>query len=234
MPWVKASLRCPHCGGKTSANAARCAHCNKRVKTIGMPSPEGAASRSSAREKPVRCPGCGTTTDFAYLSTMQIDACASCGGVWFDRQELADLPARLSDYDLAQGAAEAFSALGDCSLKPQSARRLSCPICSGPLLRRVYRDASGIMTDHCERCGTWVSGPSMSRILEIIVSGDLPEIDRRAEEKHEAEEARRRRDALRVPALPAPPDGMAPQNEYEARTVGLALDLAGFLLRLLV
>jgi hypothetical protein len=90
------------------------------------------------------------------------------------------------------------------------------------------------MTDCCDRCGTWVAGGSMSRILEIIASGKLPEIEHRAAEKRQAEAARRERDAQAGASLPT----MLPQVEdvapsYLLRDIADGVDIVMFLLRLL-
>lgn len=51
------------------------------------------------------------------------------------------------------------------------------------MTRRNYRRVSGILTDHCERCGTWVDQASLVRILVLIADGRIPELDRLATER---------------------------------------------------
>jgi Zn-finger nucleic acid-binding protein len=112
--------------------------------------------------------------DLVWLASIQVDVCAVCKGVWFDNGELVDLPKRVTDQELAEAAAQMLRSFA----KAETIRRpsyLPCPVCAGHLTRNTYRDVSGILTDQCRRCGTWVDNPSILRILQLIAEHRLPE-----------------------------------------------------------
>jgi len=143
----------------------------------------------------VTCPACGQATEFVRLASLQVDVCPACKGVWFDKDELVDLPRRLAGKELAEAAAEVLGQFAKHRFaRPPS--YLQCPVCAGHLARRNYREASGILTNHCSSCGTWVDQQGMVRILRLLAQGRLTEIDERAA----------RRPAPRpAPELPADP-----------------------------
>lgn len=124
---------------------------------------------------------------------MQIDLCTRCKGVWFDDRELTELPNRLSDRDLAKGAAEFLAGLPTHTAPGKRSSYLVCPLCSGHMAQRNFREVSGILTDRCEGCGTWVDHDNLLKILRLVSSGQLPEVDRRAAEQRRAREANRSR-----------------------------------------
>ena len=64
------------------------------------------------------------------------------------------------------------------------------------MTRRNYRKVSGILTDHCEHCGTWIDHESIMRILQLVAANRIPELDRAAAESE-------REDAARVAELTA-------------------------------
>jgi Zn-finger nucleic acid-binding protein len=177
-------IHCPSCGGLTSDVAARCAHCGQPV----------ARATERNAELPVSCPGCGAATEFAWLANIQVDLCPVCKGIWFDRGELVELPVKLAEPEMARAALEALSDLGTVFTRINRPSYLQCPVCSKHMTRRNYRKVSGILTDHCEHCGTWIDHASIGRILQLIATNRISELDRVAAENE-------RDDAVRLGEL---------------------------------
>jgi Zn-finger nucleic acid-binding protein len=166
-------VRCFHCRKATAAEAALCAHCGRRVEE---------PKRRDA-DSPLTCPACSKVMDLAWLASIQVDVCPGCKGVWFDKGELVDLPKRLTGKELADAAAEMLGSYGKHAGVLHRGSYLRCPVCAGHLARQTYGEVSGILTDHCQRCGTWADRPSMLRILRLISDGRVPEVEERAERK---------------------------------------------------
>jgi len=166
-------VRCFHCKKATAAEAALCAHCGRRVEEPKRRDPES----------PLTCPACTQAMDLVWLASIHVDVCPDCKGVWFDKGELVDLAKRMTDKELADAAAEMLGSYGKHDGVLRRASYLRCPVCAGHLARHNYREASGILTDHCPHCGTWVDRPSMLGILRLISDGRVPEVEERAERK---------------------------------------------------
>jgi Zn-finger nucleic acid-binding protein len=158
-------------------------------------------------ELPVTCPGCGAATEIACLGRVEVDLCPVCMGIWFDRDELVELPTTLADPEMAKAAIEALGSLGNAARNGHRPAYLQCPVCAKHMTRRNYRRVSGILTDHCERCGTWIDRESIQRILHLVAANRIGEID------HLATKADRE-DALRAAELEA-------QHEQSERAAAL-------------
>jgi Zn-finger nucleic acid-binding protein len=134
--------------------------------------------------------------EMARLGSIEVDLCPACKGIWFDRGELVELPATLADPEKAAAAIEALGSLGSAGHGHHRPAYLQCPVCAKHMTRRNYRTVSGILTDHCERCGTWIDQGSIHRILQLVAANGLAEIDSLAAKAE-------REDALRAAELAA-------------------------------
>jgi hypothetical protein len=99
------------------------------------------------------------------------------------------------------------------------------------MTRRNYRRVSGILTDHCESCGTWIDHGSVQRILWVVATGRIPELDRLAATR-ECEDAERARELSapreRDEAGAALAEFQTGMIEIRARQDTVYRDLAGF------
>ena len=218
-----ATLHCPHCGGLTAAAAARCAQCGWLVKPRPSRNPE----------TPILCPACSSPAEFAWLAGIQIDLCSGCKGVWFDDGELADLPGKVSDEALARGAADFLAGLPPATTIPERPSYLVCPVCAGHMAPRNYREVSGILTDRCDGCGTWVDHGNLVKILKLIASRQLADVDRRRTRPRP--QARRTGEITGrvLPAVELPEEGQAPHDGAAPSTVGTVLETVYILLQIL-
>ncbi|HEX7508311.1 MAG TPA: zf-TFIIB domain-containing protein [Polyangia bacterium] len=216
--------RCPHCHALTAASAARCAQCGLLVREKHPRDPD----------TPITCPACGTQAEFAYLGDIQIDLCPGCDGVWFDDGELTALPGKVSDRELAKGAVEFLTGLPPVAGHTRRSSYLQCPVCASHLAPRNYCEASGILTDRCDGCGTWVDHDNLIKILNLISSAQLADVNRRA-----AQLRREQRPADVMVGRPWPstmgmdnttPVPIPPSSELRvaAGLVGILLDVLGF------
>ena len=107
------------------------------------------------------CPRCGASLQPARVGPVMLDGCDSCGGLWFDHEELTQL-ARAGGELLA--AAEVTF---EPSVGPAGGARgaMSCPRCSAALCPFEFRHTPGVTLDACPRCrGIWVDDQELAAI----------------------------------------------------------------------
>ena len=89
------------------------------------------------------CPKCKIETLSSYDSeNVNFEFCDQCGGVWFDRNELAEY------IELSQDIPE----LADMR-KDAKNTGLSCPKCDGILEELPFSSKSEFLVDRCPNCG---------------------------------------------------------------------------------
>lgn len=101
------------------------------------------ASRTRSEEPGVRskrtCPRCEQHLFLVERGGERLDLCRKCGGIWFDRDELAALLGSESSVELLIGIS--------MDLKGES---LPCPDCMEPMnTKEVYE----VFVDVCRECG---------------------------------------------------------------------------------
>jgi len=90
-----------------------------------------------------------------------LDGCDSCGGLWFDQDELAQLGR--AGGDVLATAEVTF----EPSLAPAGGVRgaMSCPRCSVALFPFEFRHTPGVTLDACPKCrGIWVDDQELAAI----------------------------------------------------------------------
>jgi Zn-finger nucleic acid-binding protein len=98
----------------------------------------------------VKCPKCGGELQAVSQDSIEVDRCAQCGGLWFDRLE-AD---RLLK---AKGSANAVDT-GDAKVGEQQNQqgKIECPRCHTPMIRMVDLEQHHIWYESCTVCyGKW-------------------------------------------------------------------------------
>jgi Zn-finger nucleic acid-binding protein len=98
----------------------------------------------------------------------EVDACPSCGGLWFDAGELLRLAGGRSG---TLGALERRHSPDPLADAPASTLRSRlCPECQTPLAEFEYPWAPGIRLDGCTQCrGVWVDESELGRIEAFVV-----------------------------------------------------------------
>ncbi len=136
----------------------------------------------------MRCPACESPIAEEQLDGVPLYCCPARCGEYVERTALVSLIASRSRGAKASGAGYVRpSPLSD----PVRYRR--CPSCGETMLRRNFRESSGVIVDVCAAHGVWFDSGKLSKILEFAGSGALAEADRRIAERAEA---RRRIDAF--------------------------------------
>ncbi|MGC4114549.1 MAG: phospholipid scramblase-related protein [Myxococcales bacterium] len=94
-----------------------------------------------------RCPACSALLFRRVFSSVEVDGCPACGGIWLDKGELQSL-ARDS---AALRAMERTFVPGSQANKPE--RTNLCPRCQAPLTQFEFDAFRGIRLDRCKTCG---------------------------------------------------------------------------------
>jgi len=109
---------------------------------------------------PLRCPRCSGPLASERRGATDVDACAACGGAWFDRGEV----------ESAIAAADPKRPAPAAGVEPEL-RYLRCPRCDAPMTRRNWERISGVVLDHCNAHGVWVDPHELERIVAFEASG---------------------------------------------------------------
>ena len=106
------------------------------------------------------CPVCKNTTVVLELEQIEIDYCASCGGIWFDAGELELL------LETEQERARLLNLLiEDSSVKEKSYR---CPICSKKMKKVFVGEEKKILIDKCKKNhGLWLDKGELVSVIEL-------------------------------------------------------------------
>lgn len=110
----------------------------------------------------MKCPACRVPMYVVEYRRIELDLCAACEGVWFDRGELALL---LGDEPVLAGAATAD--------EPTRA----CPLCDRPLDKVNIGPGARVVVDRCPQgCGLWFDGNEVARLAADLetAAGGLP------------------------------------------------------------
>jgi Zn-finger nucleic acid-binding protein len=117
----------------------------------------------------------GGLTPQLFESIVQVDHCASCGGVFLDKGELEKIEdATAKEYadqvkDPDGGAAEA------CEMARQLERKeANCPKCDGEMEKQEYGFCSNVLIDTCPKCGgIWLDHGELKEIMVFFERSKL-------------------------------------------------------------
>jgi Zn-finger nucleic acid-binding protein len=107
------------------------------------------------------CPGCGEGLAGAHLGPVGLDLCLSCAGVWFDRDELAEV-VRAGPAVLRRLHGKVQTPQGGQVRRMDSA---ACPVCRTPMTCVEYPSMPGIRMTACGHCsGFWLDSETLEGI----------------------------------------------------------------------
>jgi Zn-finger nucleic acid-binding protein len=114
------------------------------------------------------CPACGHRLRPFAFGGVRLDACARCGGIWFDDDELRRMreerPQALERIEGQFRAAEP-----GLTPAPEASRTRRCPVCGDPLTEYTYAYTSAIKLDRCDQChGLWVDEGELAAMQQQL------------------------------------------------------------------
>lgn len=106
----------------------------------------------------LNCPRDGAELTVNHEHGIEIDRCATCGGAWYDEDELAALESTVAGDEERLGTIDYARRGGD----------LRCPVCGAAMLAFNYR-AYNLELDACpERHGFWLDAGESARVRDIM------------------------------------------------------------------
>lgn len=118
----------------------------------------------------LRCPSCQNVAMRPHQDSttqLEIDACPTCDGMWFDAHELATFlkSPRLKGRFLLPEASQPKGSVGYCI----STRQRVCPRCRMGMEERLF---AGITLDVCTKCqGFWFDAGEVRLVVDQFRSG---------------------------------------------------------------
>ncbi len=110
------------------------------------------------------CPKCQEELKAEEFQGVRIDTCPSCGGSWFDRNEMR-LARNKADSDLAWMEIDLWKKTDGFHVTQES---FSCPSCGEKMATVGYAD-TGVQIDYCRECGgIWLDRGEFSRIVKVL------------------------------------------------------------------
>ena len=136
-----------------------------------------------------RCPRCVVALECWRCDlgephgTLEVDRCASCGGLFFDPHELE---AVLGASALASPNADEARLAGLLAeTNPDDERKVryvSCPACGVLMHRQGFGARAGVVVDRCREHGVWLDGGELRRLLHWRRAGGESWDDQRKRE----------------------------------------------------
>jgi Zn-finger nucleic acid-binding protein len=115
------------------------------------------------------CPACKgeLATQKCELSSLEIDSCFTCRGLWFDRDELRKLFSSPKLYKKFRLPEQNFSVKG---IKTSDTRL--CPRCPSQVLSPIQ--LGDVTVDECGQCkGIWLDSGEICRLIDMYESKKL-------------------------------------------------------------
>ena len=121
----------------------------------------------------MQCPTCDLPLLAETICGEALERCASCGGEFSPNQTLRRLlSAHAPMPGATMGAYPRPSPLSD----PMRYRK--CPACGEMMLRKNFRDSSGVVVDVCSAHGIWFDRGELGTILQFATTGALANAER--------------------------------------------------------
>lgn len=103
----------------------------------------------------MKCPHCRSVMYVAEIDGVELDLCADCRGIWFDRGEL----------DLLLGG----GGLPQLAGAETAERPRSCPLCRRRMVKLNIGPEGRVLVDSCPAgCGLWFDDRELSELVDNL------------------------------------------------------------------
>jgi Zn-finger nucleic acid-binding protein len=146
---------CQHCNGKLNSKIRFCPHC-------------GGENIKKATKTILTCPNCNSPLEESEYRGSKIDLCPKCEGLWLDT----------SEFDFHSSERDTFSddTIPKTYLKPPLPERegyIKCIQCNAVMVKKNFRQISGVIIDFCRDHGVWLDAGELEKIRCFIANGGL-------------------------------------------------------------
>lgn len=129
----------------------------------------------------IKCPVCNKDLKTITYENQRVDICQTCGGIWFDKEELLNVVDGLLSKNLIEpeSVKEAYEKRAVASKDLEQPKRY-CPRCKAELEVFNYYYDSNVFLDRCPSCkGVWADRKELEAVGKYIKGN--PEVDKYAE-----------------------------------------------------
>jgi len=129
----------------------------------------------------LKCPVCYKDLKKITYEKQEVDICESCGGVWFDREEMLNVINGLFSKNLieSESVSEAYGKSALASKDLEQYKRY-CPRCREKMEVFNYSYDSNVFLDRCPNCkGIWADRRELEEVGKYIKGN--PDVDKYAE-----------------------------------------------------
>jgi Zn-finger nucleic acid-binding protein len=113
----------------------------------------------------MNCPRCATQLTSHRTTSALLQGCLACGGIFVDRDSRTKM---IESADAGVAAASDLAA-AHARWAPDTAARIACPSCRGPM--SVTRLAAGnVDIDVCDAHGAWFDRHELRKFLDALVA----------------------------------------------------------------
>lgn len=110
------------------------------------------------------CPKCKVALHKKNIQGIEVDECAKCEGIWFDKDELRQVKDK-SDSDLNWMDFEIWKHPEKFKVK---AKHLDCPRCE-QAMQVIDYDHTIVEIDYCTSCkGVWLDKKELQKIIDVL------------------------------------------------------------------
>ncbi len=129
----------------------------------------------------IKCPVCNKDLRTITYENQRVDVCQTCGGIWFDKEELLNVVDGLLSKNLieSESVKEAYEKRAVASKDLEQPKRY-CPRCKAELEVFNYSYDSNVFLDKCPNCkGVWADRKELRAVGKYLKGN--PEVDKFAE-----------------------------------------------------
>lgn len=112
----------------------------------------------------ILCPRCDEELEVVHVSTIEVDGCPRCGGLWLDPDATAHVVESMHEGALRAAEETAREATHDADTE---ARGVPCPECDWPM-ERFTIGGSEVELDRCLNHGTWFDREELLKVARDV------------------------------------------------------------------
>lgn len=163
--------RCKSCSASLLANTNRCNYCGVR-NDVDL----HAKHKFSVHEKLSDriCPHCEKplqTIQVQLDTTVHIERCADCFGLFFDLGEMEALLNYSVSHVIEVNQAHIENINIDRYRSQQVVKYIKCPVCQAFMRRTNFAKKSGVIVDSCRYHGLWLDSGEVTHLMEWKKAG---------------------------------------------------------------
>jgi Zn-finger nucleic acid-binding protein len=104
------------------------------------------------QRQPITCPKCGSPMGKVTFSSVVVDRCTGCRGLWFDARERERLRELDGSEEIDPGPPEGAPKAASSEDKRVGDAKMNCPVCHTRLIRMVDHQQPQIHFESCTVC----------------------------------------------------------------------------------